>query len=74
MTLAEQLKAEGLAQGLQEGIQKGLQEGLQEGIQKGKFEVAKQLLIEGVDITFVAKITDIPQEKLKVLNEEVLLS
>jgi hypothetical protein len=36
--------------------------------------VAKSLLIEGVEIAFITKMTGIPIEKLKVLNEEALLS
>ena len=66
MTLAEQLIAE--------GHQKGIQEGLQKGVQKGKFEVAKQLLREGVEIAFIAKMTGLSLDKLKLLDEEALLS
>jgi predicted transposase/invertase (TIGR01784 family) len=58
MTLAEQLKAEGIA----------------EGLQKGKFEVARRLLAEGSEATFIAKITGISLETLKTLNEEAVLS
>ena len=62
MTLAEQLIAE------------GHQKGIQEGLQKGKFEVAKQLLREGVEIAFIAKMTGLSLDKLKLLDEEALLS
>lgn len=74
MTLAEQLKAEGRAEGLQTGLQKGIQEGVQKGKFEGKLEIAKRLLVEGVEIAFIAKITGISLEKLKKLNDEALLS
>lgn len=54
MTLAEQLIDEGMAKGLQ----------------KGKLEVAERLLSEGIELTFVAKMTGISLERLKVLHEE----
>ena len=58
MTLAEQLIDEGMAKGLQQGLQ------------KGKFEVAERLLSEGVELTFVAKMTGISLERLEALQEE----
>lgn len=66
MTLAEQLIDEGMAK----GIQKGRQEGLQEGHQKGKLEVAERLLSEGIELTFVAKMTGLSLERLETLQEE----
>lgn len=58
MTLAEQLRAE------------GRQEGLQEGILEGKLEVAERLMQERVEISFIAKITGLPLEKLHKLKKE----
>jgi len=66
ITLAEQLIDEGMTKGLQEGLQKGLQE----GHQKGKLEVAQRLLSEGIELTFVAKMTGLSLESLEVLREE----
>lgn len=57
MTLAEQLIAEGL--------QKGRLEGLQKGRLEGKLEVANRLLLEGAELSFIAKITGLSLEKLK---------
>jgi predicted transposase/invertase (TIGR01784 family) len=54
MTLAEQLIDEGMAKGLQ----------------KGKLEVAERLLSEGVELTFVAKMTGISLDRVKALQEE----
>ncbi|MEQ1790244.1 MAG: Rpn family recombination-promoting nuclease/putative transposase [Rickettsiales bacterium] len=78
MTLAEQIKAEGIAEGIQKGIQKGITEGVQkgitEGVQMGKFEakleVAERLFKEGVELIFVSKITGISLERLTVLQKE----
>jgi len=56
MTLAEQL----------------IDEGKHKGKLEGKLEVAERLLSEGIEIAFVAKMTGIPLERLKVLQEEAL--
>ena len=58
MTLAEQLKAEGIATGLQQGKL------------EGKLEVAERLLSEGIEIVFVSKMTGISLEQLKVFEEK----
>ncbi len=54
MTLAEQL----------------IDEGMTKGRQEGKLEVAERLLSEGIELTFVAKMTGLPLERLKSLQEE----
>ena len=50
MTLADQLREEGLQKGLQKGLQEGLQEGLQKGLQKG----LQDGLLEALEIRFTS--------------------
>jgi predicted transposase YdaD len=52
MTIAEQLKAEGEIK----------------GIEKTKIEVAKRLLIEGIKLDVIAKVTKLPLTKIKELQ------
>ncbi|MDQ2993481.1 MAG: transposase [Pseudomonadota bacterium] len=52
-------------------IDRGHQKGLQEGLFKGKLEVAQRLLAEGLDPTFVARITGIPLDEIKALEPNV---
>ena len=58
----------GRAEGMQEGIQKGRAEGMQEGIQKGKqeavFEMAKNLIKQGVTLDIIAKGTGLKKEEI----------
>ncbi len=44
MTVAQQLRAEGVRQGRQEGIQQGIQEGIQEGIEKIAIKLLRLLI------------------------------
>jgi predicted transposase YdaD len=48
MTLADQLREEGLQKGLQKGIEKGLQKGLQKGLEKG----LQEGILEALEIRF----------------------
>ena len=41
------------------------EEGRREGIEKGKIEVAKQLLAEKAELTFIQRITGLSLEKFK---------
>ena len=69
MTLAERLVAEGMQKGMQEGMAEGIQKGMQKGMQKGKLEVAESLLSEGLALDFIAKVTGLPAERIKELQE-----
>lgn len=66
MTIAEQYRMEGW----QEGIQQGRQKGIQEGIEKEKAALAKRLLSENVDISFIAKITQLSIAEIEQLEEK----
>lgn len=56
---------EGLQKGLQEGLQKGLQKGIEQGIEQGKLDVAKAMLLEGLDISVVSKITGLTIDEIE---------
>lgn len=58
MTIAEQFKAE------------GMQQGMQQGIEQEKIIIAERLLSEGAGISFVAKITELPLDKIKELKDK----
>jgi predicted transposase/invertase (TIGR01784 family) len=66
MTIAEQLKAEGM----QQGIQQGIQQGMQQGIEKTKYEIAERLLAKNEDLSSIAEVTGLSLEKLKELKQK----
>jgi predicted transposase/invertase (TIGR01784 family) len=70
MTLAEQLKAEGRAEMMTLAEQlrvEGKVEGRAEGILRSKLDVAMNLIAEGLDLSFVAKVTELPMSQLQDL-------
>ncbi|CAN5332481.1 Rpn family recombination-promoting nuclease/putative transposase [soil metagenome] len=67
MTIAQSLIAEGIERGIEQGIEKGIEK----GIMKEKIEVAKRLIIEGMELDIIAKITLLPLVKLKALQKDI---
>ena len=73
-------KAEGLEEGLAKGIEvgekkgreKGLKEGEKKGIKKGiqqeKLEIAKQMLLKGLDIELICEMTGLSKVKINALK------
>ena len=61
-------REEGIQEGMQKGMQKGRVEGMQEGMQKGKqeavFEMAKNLIKQGVSLDMIAKATGLKKEEI----------
>ncbi|MBN9412638.1 MAG: hypothetical protein J0H12_01755 [Candidatus Paracaedimonas acanthamoebae] len=55
MTLAEKWKLE------------GLEKGLQQGLEKGRLEVARSMLLEGINKQTVVKVTGLSEEDLSQL-------
>ena len=62
MTAAQHLER----RGLQQGIRRGRQEGEKKGIQK----VARKLLHENMDVSFVAKATGLDTETITKLQQD----
>lgn len=70
-TIADKYIDEGIAQGMQIGEAKGMQIGRNEGMQigrnEGKYEVAKNMLNAGSDISFISKVTGLSISELNRL-------
>ena len=58
----------GLREGRQEGRQEGRKEGHQEGRQEGRQEVILNMLKEKADISFISKVTGLPEKEIKKLK------
>ncbi len=48
-------------------LAKGEKEGIEKGEKKAKIAIAKELLREGMDISKIAKITNLPVDEIKKL-------
>ncbi len=72
MTIAEELRKEGLEEGLKQGVQQGIQQGIQQGVQQGKEEglkqatlaIAKKLMADGESPEKIQKYTGLPVEDI----------
>jgi predicted transposase/invertase (TIGR01784 family) len=63
MNLLELIKQEGLEQGIEQGMERGMKKGAEEAIRK----TALQMLKEGVDKAFIARITSLPPKEVRQL-------
>jgi predicted transposase YdaD len=75
MTIAEQLIQQGEKKGLLQGRQEGLLQGEKKGLQKGeeqllqaKNEMARNLLLSGVDKEVIMKATGFSSRELELLS------
>ena len=50
------------------GMERGMERGLEKGIEKGKLEMAKKLLIAGVDINLIADSSGLSVEEIKKIK------
>ena len=57
--------------GIKKGIKEGIKEGIEEGIKKGKTETAIQLLKEGLDTEFIAKVTGLSKKEIDKLRSKL---
>lgn len=46
----------------------GIERGIEKGVEKEKFEIVKRLLTEGVELTFIARITGLSLKQIKALQ------
>ncbi|GFN46393.1 MULTISPECIES: Rpn family recombination-promoting nuclease/putative transposase [Candidatus Regiella] len=58
---------QGIQQGMQQGIQQGMQQGIQQGSKETKFEIARQLLGDGLDRAVIKRCTGLSDEELDSL-------
>lgn len=63
----EEAREEGLAEGRAVGLAEGRAEGKTEGKAEGKAEVAKAMLVKGMDASLVSELSGLPIEQLKAL-------
>ena len=75
----EQGIQKGIEQGIQKGIEQGIQKGIEQGIQKGieqglsdeKKATAKRMLQDGLDTDMIAKYTELSEEQVQAIKEEM---
>lgn len=60
-------RSEGKIEGLEEGRQEGLEEGRQAGLQEGKYNMAKLLKDNGVQIELIIQTTGLTKEEIDLL-------
>jgi predicted transposase/invertase (TIGR01784 family) len=68
MTIAEQLRMEGMEKGIEKGRQEGIEEGLEKGIEKKAIEIARNLLVANTDIGLIAQVTGLSIEQIEALR------
>ena len=56
----------------EEGMKEGLKEGERKGKREGKLETARNALLKGADVEFVAEITNLPLETIQKLKAEIM--
>ena len=59
----------GIKKGVKQGIQQGIEQGIEKGIQKSKTEMAKAMLKDKLDISFIAKYTGLTKQELQQLTQ-----
>ncbi len=59
---------QGLEEGMEKGEEKGKAEGLSEGMGKEKEKTARAMLLEGLDINIIKKVTGLSEEEIEKLR------
>ena len=67
MTLAEYLKPDIFKRGLEKGLSEGLEKGLEKGRKERDSEIAKAMLLKGIDLDTIAGVTGHSKEEIKKL-------
>jgi len=62
---------EGKREGIKEGKREGIKEGIKKGIKEGKREDAKMMLMEGLDLKLIIKITGLTESEVLELKNEL---
>ncbi|MBM3235427.1 hypothetical protein FJZ31_03925 [Candidatus Poribacteria bacterium] len=55
---------------IQEATQQGIEQGVEQGIEKNKLETARKMLAEGVEISFILRITGLSEDDILTLKAE----
>ena len=59
---------QGIEQGLEQGLAQGLQRGILQGKEQKAIEIARNLLVLGVDVDTIVKSSGLTQEQVKALK------
>uniref|UniRef100_A0A3B0M7V2 Transposase (putative) YhgA-like domain-containing protein n=1 Tax=Arsenophonus endosymbiont of Trialeurodes vaporariorum TaxID=235567 RepID=A0A3B0M7V2_9GAMM len=70
MTIAQKIEEIGLKKGIQQGKLEGLKEGMQKGKLETQLEIAKQMLITGMDRQVVMKFTGLNNDEISNLFKD----
>ncbi|AWI13106.1 hypothetical protein CQJ30_13610 [Caldibacillus thermoamylovorans] len=65
------IRGEGIEEGIEKGRKEGIREGIEKGIKEGKREIAKKMLMEGADINFIVKMTELTESEVLELKDEM---
>ena len=57
----------GYDKGLKAGIEQGIEQGLEQGSQQEKIQIAKNLIVQNIDLEIIAKVTGLSIEEIKKL-------
>ena len=71
MGLADRIMERGMEKGIEKGREKGREEGREEGELNKSLEIARNMLFEGCEPVFIAKITQLPMDQIKALQKEI---
>lgn len=69
--LLHQAKTEGLKIGEQKGLERGIEKGIEKGLLKEKKEVIKMGYINGLEISMIAKLVQLPDSEVKAILIEM---
>ena len=58
-------------EGIKEGIKEGMREGMNKGVSKARFEIAKEMIKQKIDINKICKCTKISKKEVEKIKEEL---
>ena len=64
-------KREGIAEGMKQGIEKGMKQGMEKGMNLRSLEIARKMLVKGLDEASVMDMTGLTAEEIKLLKAEM---
>ena len=64
----EEGEKKGIAEGRAEGLKEGEKKGIKKGIQQEKLEIAKQMLLKGLDMQLICEMTGLSKKRINALK------
>ena len=61
---------DGMEKGLEKGLEQGLEKGMEKGIEQKTIEIIKNLSASGMDVPFIAKVTNQTEERVRAILGE----